>query len=204
PTCAPPAPWPSLWSVPACSTRRSPFASTACATAPPCPPGATPPCTERRPGAGTPTGRAVSPASRLVAIVPRRERLSACSVPPAPDRHARPSPRRLEAARLRRRRRRAARPAAVGELVEGDVPVGLAVGGVGGTAGVLDVHQVALLREVVEGLGPVRAEVDAAVRDVLRSLRPHRPRRGVDEEAVGGDRGVPVDVLVVAVGRVAR
>src|SRR6185437_9134736 len=77
--------------------------------------------------------------------------------------------------------------AARGPLRPGDAPlVGLG-GERQGDAGVLDVDDVAPGERAVEVLRVGRGHVDAAVRDVLLALSPHRPRRRVDELAVHAD-----------------
>src|SRR5581483_804999 len=66
-----------------------------------------------------------------------------------------------------------------------------------GTAGVGDLHDVADTEGVEEPLGVRRGEVDAPVRDVVRTLLAYRPRGGVHELAVRRDPLVEVDLLLV-------
>src|SRR5580698_2838800 len=55
--------------------------------------------------------------------------------------------------------------------------------------------------QVEEDVGPVRAQVDAAVGHVLKALGPDAPWGGVDVLAAIGDMDIPVDLLVVGTGR---
>src|SRR5215207_7159136 len=66
-------------------------------------------------------------------------------------------------------------------------------------AGVADVDDVAEGEGVVEPPRVRRGDVDAPVRDVAPALVGHRPRRGVDELAVGRDAHRERDVLLVVV-----
>src|SRR5829696_1352927 len=79
----------------------------------------------------------------------------------------------------------------------GHAPLVVARGERQGAAGVPDVDDVPVGEVVVEPLGVLRGEVDAAVRDVLLALCPDRPRRGVHELAVRGDPHRERDLLLV-------
>jgi hypothetical protein len=90
--------------------------------------------------------------------------------------------------------------AAIGELVAGYLPVTLTISVVGDSRRVLDDDHVTDLAPIEERDGTVGAEIHAAMRDVLEALLSFGPWRCMNVEAVDGDRRVPEDVLVVAVG----